>query len=151
MFENHFHITTRSLLWKMFGLIHTLRTSFTTLRVFFGILSFCFTWKYLLCQSTIKGILHQRKSGLLNKSNSIWLNNLWIMILYLTLGKFKLLVVIHLVFSHLNLWFGLNAGRTVQQKCHFDQLNTYSIEQVEAEYYRNRILLNNCLYTLHNI
>ena len=36
------------------------------------------------------------------------------------------LAVIHPVFLHLNLWFCLNAGSTVRQKCHVDQQNTYS-------------------------
>ena len=36
------------------------------------------------------------------------------------------LVVIHPVSLHLNLWFCLNAGLTVQQKCHVNQQNIYS-------------------------
>ena len=35
------------------------------------------------------------------------------------------LVVIHPVFLHLNIWFCLNTGLTVQQKCHFDQQNIF--------------------------
>ena len=36
------------------------------------------------------------------------------------------LVIIHPVFLHFNLWFCLNAGLTVRQKCRVDQQNTYS-------------------------
>ena len=52
-------------------------------------------------------------------NNSHCVNIVWI-------EQVLVLVIIHPVISHLNLWFCLNAGPTVQQKCLFDKKNTYS-------------------------